>query len=181
MNFVGLNALLVLSYLSCILHIGELEGWWYLRLKKLWEKWWAANYKTLCIKALSSLWISAYFIFWGKYLLHNLYIKVYTFHCLTFSYLQVNEKSRHFPSIQLSSFFCLNKGVTGDWQTLVGGICIMVQWKSQDWLIIFSAYTRSCHPPLSFSLFSFTTLQLVMCRELWAFWKQGLSFTHLNA
>lgn len=60
LNFVASNALLLLSYLSCILDIGETEGWQYLSFKEIWEEWWAANYKTLGIEAVSSLWISVY-------------------------------------------------------------------------------------------------------------------------
>lgn len=36
-----------------------------------------------------------------------------------------------FVPYSIRSFFSLNKGVTGDWQNLVGCICIMAQWKSQ--------------------------------------------------
>lgn len=120
LNFVVLDALLLLwNWRMSIC-----------KLQRSWEKWWAGNYKTLHKSSFPSMDFSLLnWIFLEKVFLPNLCIRVYTFHCCDCHFHIFKSMSNFaFSRYSTRSSVCLNKGVTRDWQNLVGCICIMVEF-----------------------------------------------------
>lgn len=123
-----------MDYYCCAVLVTS-RRWWNWRMSSIfkcqrsWEKWRAGNYKTLHKSSFPSMDFSLLnWIFFGKIFLPHLCIRVYTFHCCDCHFHIFKSMSNFaFSRSSTRSSVCLNKGVTRDWQNLVGCICIMVE------------------------------------------------------